>query len=287
MSKLGSWKTVLFLCVFSEAVAIGSSAQTFGTLVSFDGKDGNNPDAGLVQGTDGNFYGTTFQGGASNYYGEIFKVTPKGTLTVLHSFEGTDGAFPYAGLTLGTDGNFYGTTSAGGANTCIIGSLNFGCGTVFKISARAALTTLVSFDGADGSDPSAGLVQATDGNFYGTTSTGGANNSCPSGCGAVFKISPLGTLKTLYSFCSQTNCDDGAHPYAELVEATNGALYGTAFSGGAFGSGTVFTLSVGLAPFVETIPTSGKVGTKVIILGNNLTGCHQSHFQRHGSYVHG
>ncbi|MGB6675309.1 MAG: choice-of-anchor tandem repeat GloVer-containing protein, partial [Terriglobales bacterium] len=155
-----------------------------------------------------------------------------------------------------------GTTAEGGTNTS---------GTVFKITPKGKLATLYSFcsqtNCTDGATPYAGLVRATDGNLYGTTRFGGANNS-----GAVFKINPEGKLTTLYSFCSQTNCADGEFPQAAPVQATNGKFYGTTSGGGANMSGTVFSLSVGLGPFVETCPTSGEVGTTVIILGTNLTG---------------
>jgi len=211
--------------------------------------DGANPYAGLVQATDGNFYGTTFFGGA-NGVGTVFTITPSGTLTTLHSFCSqsgcTDGANPYAALVQGTDGNFYGTTYYSGAN---------GVGTVFKITPSGTLTTLHSFcppsGCTDGALPYAGLVQATDGNFYGTTLGGGANNQF----GTVFKITPSGTLTTLYTFCSQSNCTDGAYPYAGLVQATNGDFYGTTGAGGnsylstcpGCGGGEIFSLSVGLA----------------------------------------
>jgi len=123
----------------------------------------------------------------------------------------------------------------------------------------------------DGAYPYAGLVQATDGNFYGTTIFGGTAGNCtPGGCGTVFKITPGGTLTTLHSFANTTT--EGAVPYAGLVQATDGNFYGTTEDGGAYADGTVFSLSVGLGPFVETNPTSGPVGTPVVILGNNLTG---------------
>ena len=249
---------------------------TLTTLHRFDGTDGAHPEAALVQGTDENFYGTTSGGGASNVSacnngapqvgcGTVFKITPGGTLTTLHSFDGTDGQNPYAGLVQATNGNFYGTTSIGGANN----NCGLGCGTVFKITSGGTLTTLYSFNGADGEEPSA-LVQATNGNLYGTTSVGGAN-----GVGTVFEITAEGTLTTLYNFCSQSGCVDGAAPPAGLVQATNGNFYGTTNAGGAncapFGCGTVFSLAVGLGPFVETRPASGKVGATVEILGTNLT----------------
>jgi len=124
-------------------------------------------------------------------------------------------------------------------------------------------TTLHSFDGMDGAHLRSGLVQATNGNLYGTTADGGANSA-----GTVFKITPSGTLTTLHTFDGM----DGDSPYAALVQATNGNLYGTAFGGGTNKDGTVFRLSVGLGPFVEIEPTSGNVGMAVVILGTNLTG---------------
>ena len=227
--------------------------------------DGAYPEAGLVQAANGDLYGTTPQGGA-NRGGTIFKITPGGTLTKLYSFcsEGvypgcTDGLIPDAGLVQAANGDFYGTTEYGGANG------NYG--TVFKITPSGTLTTLHGFNYTDGEGPSAGLVQATNGDFYGTTLSGGAN-----GEGTVFKITPSGSLTTLYSFCSQSGCTDGAFPEAGLVQDTNGDFYGTTFNGGANNSGTVFRLSVGLGPFVKPRPPFGKVGAAVKILGTNLTG---------------
>ena len=147
------------------------------------GPDGASPQAGLVQGTDGNFYGTTRKGGI-NDNGTVFKMTPSGTETVLYRFNGGgDAANPWAGLVQGTDGNFYGTTAGGGSANC-----SNGCGTVFKMTPAGVETVLYSFTGGtDGSSPFAGLVQGTDGSFYGTTQTGGDTHfSC--GCGTAFKL---------------------------------------------------------------------------------------------------
>jgi uncharacterized repeat protein (TIGR03803 family) len=140
-------------------------------------------------------------------------------------------------------------------------------GTIFCITPTGTLTTLHTFLIAEGKEPGAALIQATDGNFYGTAHAGGANNA-----GTIFNISASGTLTTLYSFCSQSGCADGQSPNASLVQDTNGTFYGTTGAGGANGYGTVFSLSVGLGPFVETNPTSGKVGAAVGILGSNLKG---------------
>jgi uncharacterized repeat protein (TIGR03803 family) len=157
--------------IAAQTPAIKSPATTFSSLFSFDGTDGEFPELGaLVQGTDGNFYGTTRSGGLIGN-GTVFKITASGTLTTLHNFDGTDGTAPNA-LVQATNGNFYGTTAAGGAS---------GHGTVFEISPSGMLTTLASFNLTDGANPEAGLIQATDGNFYGTTSRGGANHNCPPG----------------------------------------------------------------------------------------------------------
>jgi len=248
-------------------------AGTLSTLYSFCSQtgcaDGVLPLAGLVQGTDGKFYGTTHSGGAHGNYGTVFKIIPTGTptLTTLYSFCSqtgcTDGTQPYAGLIQASDGNFYGTTLGGGTNHN---------GTVFKITPTGTLTTLHRFVHTDGFAPSAGLVQATDGNFYGTTSEGGAN-----GHGTVFKITPGGTntLATLHNFSGP----DGSGVngvIGGLVQDTNGNFYGTTAYGGASnvctgGCGTVFSLSVGLGSFVKTLPSSGKVAATVYILGTNLT----------------
>jgi uncharacterized repeat protein (TIGR03803 family) len=168
-------------------------------------------------------------------------------------------------LVQGTDGNFYGTTSAGGVQ---------GSGTVFKITPGGAPTTLHSFcaqtNCTDGINPYTGLIQGTDGNFYGTTTSGGSNSF--NGYGTVFKITGTGTLTTLYSFCPVGfSCTDGTSPDAGLVLGTNGTFYGTTSSGGAHNDGTVFSLSTGLLPFVETRPASGKEGAKIRILGQGFS----------------
>ncbi len=286
--------------------------------------DGSFPSAGLTQGADGNFYGTTYEGGANNF-GTLFKITAKGQLITLYSFCSqpgcADGEYPsYAGLVFGTDGNFYGIANLGGANGDY--------GTVFKVTPAGKLTTLYSFcsqsNCTDGIYPE-GILQATNGNFYGTATAGGTCPYSTQGCGTVFEITSAGKFTTLYTFCPQNNCLDGAYPVG-LVQASDGNLYGTTGQGGIstngtgnggslfrisvdgeftslhgfcsdsscsdgteprglvestegiFGgatesaAGTIFTLDVGLRPFVQTVPTSRKVGGTVIILGNNLAG---------------
>jgi uncharacterized repeat protein (TIGR03803 family) len=274
------------------------------TLHSFNISDGSNPYAALIQATDGNFYGTTEAGGA-HILGTVFKITPQGVLTTLHSFNDTpDGSSPEAALLQAADGNFYSTTYNGGSSG--------GYGTVFKITPAGALTTLHLFDDTEGQGIIAGLVEASDGNFYGTAGGGGAN-----GYGSVFTITPEGVLTLLHSFnvtdgatptalvlatdgnfyggtisgganidgtifeitpqgaftkLYDFNRSDGADPFAGLVQATSGAFYGTTMFGGSRNDGTVFLLNVGLGPFVITVPHAGKVGARVRILGTNLTG---------------
>jgi len=244
-------------------------AGTLTTLYSFcslaNCADGEGPQAGLLEASNRELYGTTARGGA-NLGGTIFQIAPSGTLTTLYTFcslaNCSDGELPYGTLMQAADGELYGTTSGGGAD---------GAGTVFRITPSGTLTTLYSFCSlehcADGRDPHAGLIQATDGNLYGATVAGGTNVG-----GTLFQITPSGTLTTLYRFCSQGYpCPDGKYP-AGLVQATNGNLYGTTIDGGANLAGTVFGLSLGLAPFVESLPTAGKVGSRAKILGTDLTG---------------
>ena len=213
---------------------------------SFDGSDGFTPYAELVRAPSGNFYGTTGgNGSGATISGTVFKVTPAGKLTTLHQFcsktNCTDGANPWGVLVEAKDGNFYGTTSAGGTHVCKTrGEEKIGCGTVFRITPNGKLTTLYNFcseggnDCTDGITPLAGLVEATDGSFYGTTSGGGANAD-----GTVFRITAAGKLTTVHSFRGA----DGAIPYAGLLLASDGYFYGTTTFGGANDSGVIFKLA--------------------------------------------
>jgi uncharacterized repeat protein (TIGR03803 family) len=240
--------------VFLSCAATASPAQTLNTLASFNGTNGSSAPGPVVQGSDGNFYGVTWLGGANNnspcYYagcGTVFRVTPAGTLTTLHNFNGSDGDAPYGALVQATDGNFYGTNTGGGTGNV---------GTIFKITVEGTLTTLHDFTGTDGAMPRGQLIQASDGNFYGVTYSGANSQFCPyyngNGCGTVFKITPAGTLSTLYKFCSQPNCTDGFWPAAGLVQGTDGNFYGTTAAGGntsaggfcsTGGCGTVFKIT--------------------------------------------
>jgi uncharacterized repeat protein (TIGR03803 family) len=239
---------------------------TLTNLYAFPTTSGNppyapyGPFAGLVQGTDGNFYGTTGFGGnttcpdgESVSCGTVFQITPGGTLTTLYDFCGQpdcpDGYNP-SGLTLGRDGNFYGTTPLGGDVVCINNPHNLPCGgTVFKITPGGTLITLHRFIGVDGNEPSA-LVQGSDGNFYGITWLGGANNA-----GTIFRISPEGAFITLYSF-AQTSTSASPDPDG-LVQAANGTFYGTTAGGGANNDGTVFSFSIGLGGTTSATTTLG------------------------------
>lgn len=246
--ELGFAKLVWVLVVLC-ALAIASSAQTLDWVTSFTGvANGSNPTAPVVQGNDGNLYGTALFGGPNGALcnnpsvgcGTLYKVTPSGTLTVLHNFcsqsNCSDGFFPQAGLTQATDGSLYGATA--GTHDPI--TLTVKGGTIFKITFGGTLTTLYRFcpsgsNCTNGSEPTGGVIQASDGNFYGTTFRGGTSSNCPSsalGCGTVFKITPQGSLTTLYSFCSQAGCADGSLPIAGLVQGSDGNLYGTTSSGG-------------------------------------------------------
>ncbi|MBL9117206.1 MAG: hypothetical protein JNJ83_19525 [Verrucomicrobiaceae bacterium] len=184
---------------------------------------GYSPAAGLVQGSDGSFYGTNYYGGASGY-GTVFKVTTGGTYTVLHSFNGTGGRNPNSDLVQGSDGNFYGTTFSGGATDH---------GTLFKITAGGTYTLLHSFNSANGRSPSGALVQGSDGSFYGATSFGGASDD-----GTVFSITSSGTHTLLHSF-------DGTASYAPggLALGMDGHFYGTTTRDGASVGGSVFKMT--------------------------------------------
>ena len=209
-------------------------------LYSFAGPDGYAALGGLAQGNDGNFYGTTLYGGA-NGQGTVFKVTPSGTLTTLHNFNTSDGANPNGNLVLARDGNFYGTTQVGGANQSC--RPIEACGTIFKITPGGTLSSLYNFSGPDGANPNSGLIQAADGNFYGTTQWGGFVY------GAAFRYTPTGTLSMLHPFCAASTCPDGEAPEGPLVQDASGLLYGATLLGGnslcntGAGCGTVFSLS--------------------------------------------
>jgi uncharacterized repeat protein (TIGR03803 family) len=186
----------------------------------------------LIQGTDGNFYGYTIYGGAADK-GSLFRMTPDGTVAILHSFSGppTDGALP-SSLIHATDGSFYGTTSRGGPPSA---SNPHGYGTAFRMTSTGIVSILHEFTGApgDGWGPG-GLIQATDGNFFGLTGEGGDRH-----VGTAFKMTPEGTVTTLHMF---SDAPDAANP-ASLIQTPDGNFYGTTVSGGAWSKGTVFKMT--------------------------------------------
>jgi uncharacterized repeat protein (TIGR03803 family) len=228
-----------------SAAGVETVLYSFGTNGSMDGAL---PEVGLVRYSDGIFYGTTEGGGAYNR-GTVFKITAAGVETVLHSFSGhsglsgsVDAASPQSSLILGSDGNFYGTTTLGGA---------YDQGTVFSVNIAGVETVLHSFGGngglggsTDGADPATALVQASDGTFYGATSAGGVYDR-----GTFFRINAAGTETALYSF-GTNSIMDGSGPSGGLVQGSDGKFYGTTYGGGISGAGTAFKIT---AAGVETV----------------------------------
>jgi uncharacterized protein (TIGR03437 family) len=239
-------------CSPESGVTLGSDGSLYGTtelsifkitlsgaftLLYMQGANGPHLLNGLIQASDGNFYGTASQGGTGNA-GMIFSITPSGTFTPLINFSGTaTGGAPQGPLIQASDGNLYGTTSAGGA-------VGADSGTVFKMTLDGTLTTIYSFCATsgcpDGDSPYTGLVQANDGNLYGTTQ--GSEN----GSGTIFKMTLGGTLTTLYTFCLQglSSCPDGDSPLGSLIQGIDGNLYGTTSNEGMFNqAGTLFQIT--------------------------------------------
>jgi uncharacterized repeat protein (TIGR03803 family) len=209
-------------------IFVVSPSGTESVLYSFLTSDGTTCQPGIMLGNDGNFYGDCYSGGSGGH-GILYMLTPTGTFTILHAFTGIapDGANPNGPPIQATDGNFYGTTTFGGANNL---------GTVYKL-AGGTVTTLYSFKGStDGSGPSAPLVQGTNGNLYGSSQFGGAHND-----GIIFKISTAGKLTVLHAFKGT----DGNRPIAALVQGADGKFYGSTYVGGANNEGVVFKMTSG------------------------------------------
>src|ERR1051326_8977799 len=199
--------------------------------------DGKSPWAGVILGVDGNFYGSTTQGGTNNT-GTIFKITPGGQLTTLYNFGSNDGNYHSAPLVQAVSGDLYGTMApAPGDN---------GPGSIYKITPGGSFTTVYTFchlpGCVDGSNPYDGLIQATDGNLYGTTEKGGGGEGCGNeGCGTVFKMSPGGKLTTIYRFNRPSG--NGLGPESALLQANDGKFYGTTIDGGVGNLGTAFRIN--------------------------------------------
>jgi uncharacterized repeat protein (TIGR03803 family) len=216
----------------------------------------------LILASDGNFYGTTASGGTTGY-GTVFRMSATGTVKIVYNFDITHGEYDYDPVVQGSDGFLYGPIPAGG-------SFPSAAGVVFKLSTGGAITVLHEFDAnglTDGDKPYSGLVAATDGNFYGATSSGNPNGSTPNG--ALFKITKSGTYSVLHVF-------DGTHgggQYATSMQHTNGIFYGQTNGGGALGNGVFYSLAEGIPPFISLVGyPSSTAGTTVEILGDGLTG---------------
>jgi uncharacterized repeat protein (TIGR03803 family) len=231
-----------FLLAITTITIPQAQAQAFKVVYNFTGEsDGGESLAGLTVDTAGNLYGTTNSGGLSNV-GVVFKVTPSGAETVLHTFtDSPDGSNPNAGLLRDKLGNLYGTTKSGGST---------GNGAVFEITASGKESVIYSFlGGSDAADPLASLAMDGAGNLYGTTGEGGSK-----GNGTVFKLThPQSGAKwketVLYSFGTGT---DGAVPVAGVTLDAAGNIYGTTSEGGAFALGTIFKLSPSGSTWTET-----------------------------------
>lgn len=216
--------------------------------------DGCNPASGVILDSQGNLYGTTQNGGVYGG-GVVFELSTSGTVSILHSFNPSsgDGFYPLAGVVFGPDGNLYGTTYLGGT---------YGIGTIYMVTLSGTETVLYNFTGgADGCEPQAGVVFDSGANLYSTAPYCGAY-----GWGTVFKLSPSGSgigtgpFTTLYSFTGGT---DGGYPVAGLLlgPGNQGNLYGTTYQGGAYGFGTVFTVtSSGTESVLHSFNANGKDG---------------------------
>jgi uncharacterized repeat protein (TIGR03803 family) len=218
--------------------------------------DGQTPLSQPIQGDDGNFYGTAQLGGTGGM-GVAYKLTPAGAYSVIYNFcsavNCTDGAQP-AALSLGPHGDLFGIANIGGFKNC---------GTAFRIGPNNRYTVIHRFSDLDVCSPyNSALTLANDGNFYGVLGP-------YSGGGFIYQLTSEGGFTTLYDFSC---CRGGYDPAGMLLQATDGNFYGTTLSSPAVNFGAVFKFSNGLGPLVETVPTAGKVGKSVIILGNGLTG---------------
>lgn len=215
---------------FYGSAFVMSTSGAVSTIYEF-GIYGVGPNSGLL-GTDGNFYGTTEMGGA-NGLGNIYKLTPEGVYTDLHDFDFTSGQFPISPLLLGPDGFFYGTTVSGGSST---NCQQFGCGVIYKFSASGVFSVVYNFDGTHGEAPFGSLIFASDGKFYGTTTSGNGRASY----GTVFSLSPSGSFAVIHDF---TEGSGGGTPWGGVVQGPDGNFYGTTAVGGASNAGIVYKLT--------------------------------------------
>jgi uncharacterized repeat protein (TIGR03803 family) len=243
-------------CVaFTFSLAVCAQAQTFSKFAIFDGTNGSAPNA-VIQATDGNLYGTTRGFEPPVEFGNVVRVSPTGEVTSVYTFcqkpHCADGAWPATPAILGSDGNLYGVTSAGGSKL----NGGFGWGTVYKMTLTGQITTLHIFCStgscSDGSNP-VGIMQASDGNLYGTTFDGGQFND-----GTLFKLTTTGTFTILHHFCSLANCADGRWPIFPPMQGNDGSIIGTANTGGISDGGLVWALTpAGNFNMVHRFPCGG------------------------------
>lgn len=221
--------------------------QTLTTAQGFQGGQ-------LIQASDGNFYGGTNLGGA-NGDGTAFQMTPKGAITVLHSFDISDGTDASPGMVEIPGGSFIGTAARGGSSGA-------GAGVIYSLTSTGTFAVLHVMNGPTDGSLLGVLIAATDGNLYGTAANDGASS-----CGTIFKVTPTGLFSLLYTFDGTHGCN----PEGYLTQGTDGKLYGVTSGGGANDAGTLFSLDLGLSPFVQLMTTSGKELSKVEILGQGFS----------------
>jgi uncharacterized repeat protein (TIGR03803 family) len=259
------WKSVLAAVLFC---AVAMQAQTYTSLADFSASVGAGPSSPPIQGLDGKLYGTALTGGPKTY-GTFYSATTSGTLADFFTFckspSCLTGQYPYLSLLQTADGSFYGYTH-GGSNY----------GTILKVLPNGAAKTLFTFGcGVNcGVTPAATLIQARDGNLYGTTGFGGSSTS---NAGIVFKLTSNGTVTTLHDFCQLANCTDGSYPLRTLLQATDGNLYGTTRTGGSHNDGTIYQLSLngtfktiykfspGLVPMAQIPSASSRVSMAIFM----------------------
>jgi uncharacterized repeat protein (TIGR03803 family) len=255
--------SLLTLCAFLFAATDLQAGLKITTLFSFNWTNGAVPTGEMVQGADGSLYGVTAEGGSAAGYGSIFKISLDGVFTSLVSLADSTGYSPN-GLVLATNGNFYGTAYYGGL---------FNKGTVFKVTPEGSITLLACFDGTNGCNPASELIEAADGNLYGTTPVGGIPGDPFGGYGTIFRLTPDGSLITAFLF----NADTGFNTWPALTKGQDGNLYGTTGNGGAytnvfwFGYGTAFRLSLtgGFSKIASFDGTNGMGPKYALVAGKD------------------